>query len=318
MTDPHQTWLRTEPSLRVRVGAAGILLGRDADCDILLRDPAASRFHALVRPTARGPTVTALGRGTVSVNGSPVEQQLLADGDRIEVPGSTVSVEIEPAPPAGPTWLLVVGDGPPVRVAPGGSTLGSGGDLDREGWPSDALVLAPGDLRLGVTGGVPWTRNGAAIAAGRTVEVLPGDVLGVGDERIVVERSTGEAATTITASDLPHAVDVAFLARGGRLRVGVGRDERVLWVPERRFALLVSLLGPPPPLRAGDDVPDEIVLPLVWPRQPHKSRVDLNVLVARLRRDLEGGGGSSTWLARAEGGGGTRFRLAPGAVVTVR
>ena len=74
----------------------------------------------------------------------------------------------------------------------------------------------------------------------------------------------------------------------------MGNDERVLWVPERRFALLVSLLAPPDPLQAGDDVPDEIVLPQVWPRQPHKSRVDLNVLVARLRKDLEAGGASGS------------------------
>ncbi|MEZ4235657.1 MAG: winged helix-turn-helix domain-containing protein [Myxococcota bacterium] len=108
-----------------------------------------------------------------------------------------------------------------------------------------------------------------------------------------------------------------FLPRGGRLSVAVGGQEHALWLPERRFALVVSLLDPPRHA-GGEVVPDEIVLARVWPRQPHKSRVDLNVLVARLRRDLEEASLSTQCVVRAPGGGGTRFPLAPGAEVVVR
>jgi hypothetical protein len=298
------------------VSPVGVVLGRDPACDVVLRDPGASRFHALVRPTARGPTVTALGRGEVRVSGQPTLRALLAHGDRIEVPGSTLTVEIEGPSPL-PIWQVVVSGGPPVRVGHAGFLLGAGGDLDLAGWPAGALRFEPGPTRLGVTGSLPWARNGVPVPAELTVGVLPGDVLtGSGPEQIVVERGA-EAATTVTHSERYDRVELEFMARGGRLRAVCGPLERAVWIPERRFALLVALLEPAAPLQPGDHIPDEVLLPQIWPRQPHKSRVDLNVLVKRLRRDLEAGGLPPSTIARAEGGGATCFRLAPGATVRV-
>jgi hypothetical protein len=65
-------------------------LGRMAGCDIVLTDPGASRRHAQIDRRDDGYAVTDLGstNGTL-VNGEPVRERLLVDGDRITI-GSTV------------------------------------------------------------------------------------------------------------------------------------------------------------------------------------------------------------------------------------
>ena len=85
-----------------RVGASGLLVGRQRDCDIVTPDPAASRRHALVRLTAEGAEVVPLGRAPVEVNGAAMDTAVaLADGDELRVPGVVLHVSIElPGPSA--------------------------------------------------------------------------------------------------------------------------------------------------------------------------------------------------------------------------
>jgi pSer/pThr/pTyr-binding forkhead associated (FHA) protein len=79
-----------------RVGAGGLLIGRQRDCDIVADDPAVSRRHALVRVTGDGAELVPLGRVPVSVNGTAHDRSAaLADGDRIEVPGLVLTVVLE-------------------------------------------------------------------------------------------------------------------------------------------------------------------------------------------------------------------------------
>ena len=75
---------------RVRLGEHPTLLGRNSDCTVPLADPRASRRHAEIRATADGFLVVDLDsmNGT-KVNGVPVREHVLHDGDEIAV-GATV------------------------------------------------------------------------------------------------------------------------------------------------------------------------------------------------------------------------------------
>jgi hypothetical protein len=75
---------------RVRLGEHPTVLGRNSDCTVPLADPRASRRHAEIRATADGFLVVDLGsmNGT-KVNGVPVREHVLHDGDEIAV-GATV------------------------------------------------------------------------------------------------------------------------------------------------------------------------------------------------------------------------------------
>jgi hypothetical protein len=75
---------------RVGIGAEPVVLGRLPECDIVLADPNVSRRHAEVRRFGEDVVVSDLGstNGT-RVNGVPVREQRLENGDEISL-GSTV------------------------------------------------------------------------------------------------------------------------------------------------------------------------------------------------------------------------------------
>jgi hypothetical protein len=75
---------------RIPLGEDSTVIGRLAECTVSLNDSRASRRHAEVRPQGDGFVVIDLGsmNGT-RVNGTPVQEHLLHDGDEIGV-GATV------------------------------------------------------------------------------------------------------------------------------------------------------------------------------------------------------------------------------------
>jgi nucleotide-binding universal stress UspA family protein len=75
---------------RVALGGSVTTLGRNADCNVTLADPRASRRHAEIRSTGDGFLLTDLSsmNGT-AVNGESVHERVLHDGDEIAV-GATV------------------------------------------------------------------------------------------------------------------------------------------------------------------------------------------------------------------------------------
>jgi hypothetical protein len=75
---------------RVPLGEQTVVLGRMADCDVVVADPRSSRRHAEIRPAGSGFVISDLGsmNGT-QVNGAPIREQPLADGDEIRL-GNTV------------------------------------------------------------------------------------------------------------------------------------------------------------------------------------------------------------------------------------
>jgi hypothetical protein len=79
---------------RVRLGDEPATIGRLPDCAISLSDPNSSRTHAEVRRHADGWMVVDLNstNGT-KVNGSPIRERVLQDGDEITVGNTEIRFE---------------------------------------------------------------------------------------------------------------------------------------------------------------------------------------------------------------------------------
>ena len=79
---------------RVRAGEAAVSIGRVAECTITVPDPKVSRQHAEVRRDREGFVLVDLGstNGTL-VNGRPVREAHLHDGDRIVIGPATLVFE---------------------------------------------------------------------------------------------------------------------------------------------------------------------------------------------------------------------------------
>ena len=86
--------LVTSEGRRIPVADRPIVIGRLSSCDIPLGDPQVSRRHAEVRRDPEGFTVFDLGstNGTV-VNGSPVRERRLSDGDELRIGSATIRFE---------------------------------------------------------------------------------------------------------------------------------------------------------------------------------------------------------------------------------
>ena len=86
--------LVTTEGRRIPVADRPVVIGRLSSCDIPLGDPQVSRRHAEVRRDTEGFTVFDLGstNGTV-VNGSPVRERRLSDGDELRIGSATIRFE---------------------------------------------------------------------------------------------------------------------------------------------------------------------------------------------------------------------------------
>lgn len=82
---------------RLPVPAAGAVIGRSRECDVVLEDTNISRRHAEIRPAATGWTVADLGSTNgVRVNGVPAAGAVvLASGDRLELGTVRLGFEVD-------------------------------------------------------------------------------------------------------------------------------------------------------------------------------------------------------------------------------
>lgn len=310
-----------------RVGASGALIGRQQDCDIVATDPSISRRHALVRLTNDGAEIVPLGRAPVEVNGkAQTRVTALSDGDSITMPGLTLEVEITARRPVAervPPFQLERARGGRFGIVH--SPFFAGGDdtddLIISRWPARALAfhLAQGELFVEVKSGKA-TRNGAEIPAGVLEPLEPGDELVFRKETFAVRQTEANAGTTMMGGIWgPTRVKIEILPRGGRVVFTMADGEHSVFLHDRRLDLLMALVKPPGDYVAGDYIPDDVVAPIVWPRQDAPSRTEINVLIARCRKDLiEAGLAGPRLLQRAPGGGATRIALAPNAEVEVQ
>lgn len=305
-----------------RVGGQGLLIGRDPACDIVVADPAVSRRHALIRASSDGVELVPLGRLPVGHNGRPCERtQLLADGDQIEVSGLVFTVKVElPAPGRTQVGFRLVRGRSSFTLSHTPFVVGGGDtdDLILERWPAGALRfhLAQGELFLEVATGVA-TKNGEPIEGDALTAIGVGDVIGYGGDTF--EIAGGDRAHTTVVGDadaLPSRVVVEMLPRGGRVVFSLPSGERTVYLADRRLDLIAALVRPPSGYAPGDFIPDDVLRPLVWPRNPNVIRSEINVHITRCRKDLLAAGlAGPRLLQRSPGGGATRLALAPGCAV---
>lgn len=310
-----------------RVGPNGVIIGRQKDCDIVTLEPSVSRRHALVRITAEGVEVVPLGRAPVEINGKPSDKPHgLADGDTLTIPGLTLTVKVEaarPDPDAPGGFVLQRERGGSFGVAHTPFVIGGGkaDDLIIQKWPESVLALhvAQGELFVELRAGKA-EHDGEALEPGVLEPVAIGDTLACRGEVFTIAYA-GAAVTTAVAvrNELPLAVEIEMLPRGGRIMFTLATGERAVYLADRRFDLMMALLRPPEGHQPGEFVSDDTVRAVVWPRNPSVSRPEINMLISRCRRDLlDAGLPGPRLIERAPGGGGTRLALAPNASVVVK
>jgi hypothetical protein len=309
-----------------RVGPNGLLIGRKQDCDIVSVDPSVSRRHALVRLTGEGAEIVPLGRSPVEVNGKKHDRpHALADGDAIGVPGLVLHVRIDaqrPEKTAAASWRLERARGGSFGIVHSPFVIGGGDsdDLIVKRWPARALRFHLAQRELYVEAGAAGaTRNASELEPGAMEPLLVGDVIAFRREAFSVRQVVRDATTAVAGIlDLPSRVLIEMLPRGGRVVFATADGDRAVFLADRRLDLIIALLRPPGELAAGDFIPDEVVGSIVWPRNPGVTRLEINVLISRCRRDfIEAGLAGARLIERAPGGGATRLALARGAEVVV-
>ncbi len=315
-------WLVLPDAARFAITVGGIVIGRSSRCDVVIDHPGASRQHAIVVDHDEGVRVMSLGRGRVDVNGAPIEhERALADGDQIAVPGLTARIMIGASGiHARHGWTLRTRGGARFGLTRPTFSIGSGAgaDLRIAHLPVEAARLEVGH-ELTVVARVPMVIDDVAVAPEQRHTIIGAAWIQIGDDGFHVGPADagGDAATAaeLQVPTLPTVAAIEFLPRGGRLRATIGGHTVTVFLSEKRCDLIAALLRPPSPMVAGEFIPDEVLLPRLWPGRT-MTRVDLNTLVHRTRQDLAPFGvDPGELLARAPGGGATRFALAPGAIV---
>jgi len=320
-----RAFLELADGTALRIGAAGLVLGRHRSCDVQLADPSASRRHALLRATLDGVELIVLGRQPVLLGErSCAAIHEVHDGERLRVPGLDGKVRVE-------RYQQVVradygvrrrGDRFLIRSSPFVVGGGAAAQAVIAGWPEEALrfSIAQGALYVELLG-ADGLHNGAPLPRETPAALGVGDELGyLGEVLAIEEAEAGDASTWGAGRELLATEVVLYpLPRGGRVVLTFADGERSVYLPGRRFQLISALVAPPPPHAAGEYIPDGDLVPLVWDdTEEVGGRQDLNVLLTRCRQDLVAAGIAATsLLERARGGRATRVRLAPGARVRV-
>jgi hypothetical protein len=315
-------WLRLPSGGRRQISQAGLLIGRHRSCDVIIDDTRVSRQQALVRIGTQGLELVHLGRNEALINSTASGAQAgLKHGDSLQLPdGSKFMVEIaaEDAPAPG-CWVLRDPEGGLHGLVRFPFSVGGGtqDDLWLEGWAAGALVLSSAQGAVFLEASAPVQLGAEELPAGELVQLQPGSEIQAksGTLHLRWESEDGAQATIALAAPPPiEHIALSFLPSGGELRVRSAGEDVQVYLPERRFALVLTLLSPPDGGSPGDVVDDETVCAKVWPRDPSKGRVNVNVLLQRARKDLiKAGLDGFRLLARS--GGGTCFAVPEGAVV---
>ena len=319
-------WLSRRSGARILVRDRGLMLGRGQDCDVILDDRRASVNHALVTPTLRGLEVVHLGRNPTRVGGEAIQgRAVLRDGDVLEVPGACFDVAVEPGVGwSRETWVVDHPDGTAYSIRQLPFSVGGGVNdhLQVVGWPPKALEFHVAQGTLAVEVGAPAVMDGDELPAGAVEAIEDGDEIEINRAPLKIRSVAlaGRDPTVMMAgAKLPTRAIFEFMPNGGRLELHFITETPVrVELSELRARLVAALLSPPGDWGPGEHVPDENLIPAIWPGS-RRTRTDLNLLIHRTRKDLlRAGLNPSVILARAKKGGSTCFRLTPGAKVSVQ
>ncbi len=311
-----KAWLRDVAGIGVPITAGGVLIGRGSACTIVVDDPSVSRRHALVIAGVGFVQVVPMSKSGVVVRGEVVnEVTRVSHGDEIAAGSARFIVESSASDSA--KWQLAAG-GRRYLVERSGFTLGGaeGADLVILGWPERAGVFHPlDDVLLFETGDPPVVDVIGAERDEGFFVLAPGARIAHRGTELVV-RVAGEAAVTVERTHFPTEVILEFVPRGALLRVKLA-EHHTAFLPQRRGELVAALLRPGAAPTAGEWIDDDTLVSRVWGREG-ASRTQLNVLIHRARQSLtQAGLNGPALVERAPGGGGTRFRIADGAQVTL-
>jgi hypothetical protein len=320
-------WLTDGDGVRLRIDAGGVLIGRSPSCELVLLDPKASRSQALVYLDGARPRLVVLGKGRTLHNGARAQREVkLAEGDSIELPGMSLTIGSSADPGSTRSgWVLERPSGGFFGVSGGPFVIGGHerDDLQLEAWPDHALTLHLTQRRMHLAAGAELEVDGTPVVDGALVPLGAGSRISFREQtlRVVTGQEVWSGSTLAsaveTSDELPDWVKLEFLPRGGRLHVYANGNTRAVYLPGQRSELMALLLQPPPPYEVGQTLEDELLMDRLWPRQT-RTRIDLNTLIYRLRKDLVRAGIDATGLVvRAPGGGGTRVGLARGARIEI-
>ncbi len=314
-------WLET-PGARLPLHAGGALLGRSVDCDVVIADERVSRHHAIVRVVEDGIEVVPLG-GAVTRDGALVEGVArLIEGDAFGVFEHRFVLRSAPEPPAEPAvmWFIERDRGVLVPLGDGRFTVGGGADdrLQLPTWEPGAVALERMGETLVAEVIVDDVTTDRPRALGDVVTLASGATVthrGVSIRVLALPTSPSKPTHRTIVDELPTAVSLALLPRGGRLTVTVGARSARVYLADKRCDLLAILLQPPTPYVVGELLPDETIVARLWPGG-RGDRTDINTLVWRIRKDLAAAElGGAPLLDRSNGG--LTLRLAARAQVSI-
>lgn len=161
------------------VPAEGLVIGRDAGCDVVVVTPNVSRRHARITQVGGGYEITDTSSNGLFVNGARVHEQLaLAKGDTIRVGADEFRFYADPEPPAPPRSLRetpslqataaipamkrpVTPIDPPASVAPPPP-------------PRDARAKSPEAPAASAVPALAATQAAASVATSRPASAPPG------------------------------------------------------------------------------------------------------------------------------------------------
>lgn len=308
-------WLKDASGIRVPLVGGSLLVGRSPTCHVVLASPRVSRQQVLIVELEGGAQVVPLGRAPTLLRGAPLEGPTVArHGDVLDIDGATFQLEI--ATPAAPSaWLIQAGQRSyPVRA----SGFRAGGaetdDIRLPEWPDGAVVFYPAGPSL-----LAEIHHDVAVSGATTdgeLVLLPaGSTLDHRGLSITVVLAT-DAPATADLGGLPTDLSVELMPNGALFKLRISREYSV-WLPRKRGDLVAALLSPPGGLKAGDWVPDELLIPRVWGGES-ASREQLNTLIHRTRLTLAAAGlPGAAIIERAPGGKSTRAQIARGARASV-
>jgi putative serine protease PepD len=234
-------WLRIvtgeDAGQEVVLGSEPLVLGRQAGCDVVIRDPHASRRHAELRLLAGGQVLLRdldSANGT-RVDGEPVAEAVLSGGEELALAGVRIAVFAEPvldpgrepaaatalavSATAAATAVAVLPEAPPLRVPPPPPAPPTPSSVRR-------LVDRHVTRVLRATGGVALL---AGVVAAVALLLVLGD-----DDGVTASAASAERIPGVIARVTPSTVLVESL-RGGR-RTGTGSG----WVLDAAAGLVVT------------------------------------------------------------------------------